>query len=134
MEPVRLPLTVMSTHNDMFGHVNHTRYLEFMEWARFAWAASLGCPLPEMVRDQGVGPAIIRAQLSFRRECRLGDELVATVQPVSARRGIGRLHQDIYDARTDERVCEAEMSFVMLDLVARRAVALPSFFLDQLRG
>jgi len=79
-----LPVTVMSTHIDMFGHVNHTRYLEYMEWARFAWAAHLGMPLPELVRDEGIGPAIIRATLSFRRECRLGDELLVTVRVVSA--------------------------------------------------
>ncbi|MDP2316989.1 MAG: thioesterase family protein [Pseudomonadota bacterium] len=127
-----LPITVMSTHIDMFGHVNHTRYLEYMEWARFAWAAALGVPLPELVRDQGIGPAIIRAQLSFRRECRLGDELVVTVRALSARRGIGRLHQDIVDRRTDERVCDAEMAFVMLDLATRKAVPLPAFFLEQL--
>ncbi len=127
-----LPLTVMSSHIDMFGHVNHTRYLEFMEWARFAWAADLGVPLPELVRDEGIGPAIIRAQVAFRRECRLGDELLVTVRPLSARRGIGRLHQDIHDTRTNERVCDAEMTFVMLDLTTRRAVPLPAFFLDQL--
>jgi thioesterase-3 len=127
-----LPVTVMSTHIDMFGHVNHTRYLEYMEWARFAWAAHLGTPLPELVRDQGVGPAIIRATLSFRRECRLGDELLVTVRAVSARRGIGRLHQDIVDRHSGERVCDAEMAFVMLDLGTRKAVPLPPFFLTQL--
>ncbi|MDP2308018.1 MAG: thioesterase family protein [Pseudomonadota bacterium] len=127
-----LPVTVMSSHIDMFGHVNHTRYLEYMEWARFAWAAHLGVPLPELVRDEGIGPAIIRAALSFRRECRLGDELLVTVRVVSARRGIGRLHQDIVDRHTNERVCDAEMAFVMLDLATRKAVPLPAFFLDQL--
>ncbi len=127
-----LPVTVMSTHIDMFGHVNHTRYLEYMEWARFAWAAHFGNPLPELIRDQGIGPAIIRANLNFRRECRLGDELLVTASAVSARRGIGRIHQAIRDTRTDELVCDAEMSFVMLDLAARKAVSLPAFFLDQL--
>lgn len=127
-----LRITVMSTHIDMFGHVNHTRYLEYMEWARFAWAAHHGFPLPELVRDQGIGPAIIRANLNFRRECMLGDELLVTAKAMSSRRGIGRIHQEIHDVRTNERVCDAEMMFVMLDLKARKAVPMPKFFLDQL--
>jgi YbgC/YbaW family acyl-CoA thioester hydrolase len=127
-----LPVTVQSTHIDMFGHVNHTRYLEYMEWARFAWAAHHGVPLPELIRDQGMGPAILRAQLQFRRECRMGDSLLVTARALSARRGIGRIHQSIADTRTGELVCEAEMTFVMLDLTTRKAVPLPAFFLDQL--
>ena len=127
-----LPLTVMSTHIDMFGHVNHTRYPEYMEWARFAWAAHHGHPLPELIREQGIGPAIIQAQLRFRRECRLGDTLLVTARAVSARRGIGRIHQAILDTRTDALVCEGELSFVMLDLHARKALPLPAFFLEQL--
>ncbi len=127
-----LPITVMSSHIDMFGHVNHTRYLEYMEWARFAWAAHAGVPLPELIRDKGIGPAIIRVNLVFRRECRLGDALVVTARALSARRGIGRVEQSITDTRTGERVCDAELTFVMLDLVARKAVPLPEFFLQQI--
>ncbi|MFN7145245.1 MAG: acyl-CoA thioesterase [Myxococcota bacterium] len=127
-----LRVSVMSTHIDMFGHVNHTRYLEYMEWARFAWAAHHGFPLPELIRDQGIGPAIIRANLNFRRECKLGDELLVTARAVSVRRGIGRIHQEIRDARTDERVCDGELMFVMMDLAARKAVPMPRFFLDRL--
>jgi thioesterase-3 len=122
-------VVVQSTHIDMFGHVNHTRYLEFFEWARFDWARHHGFPLPELIRDHHVGPAILRAQLHFRRECRLGDELLVTAAAHSARRGIGRIHQTIRKVETGEEVCEAEMSFVMLDLVERRAVPLPAQFL-----
>jgi thioesterase-3 len=127
-----LRVAVMSTHIDMFGHVNHTRYLEYMEWARFAWAVHHENPLPDLIRDQGIGPAIIKAQLNFRRECKLGDELLVTARAASARRGIGRVYQSIVDVRTNELVCDGELAFVMLDLRARKAVALPAFFLDQL--
>lgn len=124
-----LRVDVMSTHIDMFGHVNHTRYLEYMEWARFAWAEHHGFPIPRMVTEQRVGPAILRAQLQFRRECVMGDTLLVTARAVSARRGIGRIHQSLVDTRTDEVVCEGELTFVMLDLTARRAAPLPDPFL-----
>ncbi|MFO0000468.1 MAG: acyl-CoA thioesterase, partial [bacterium] len=110
------------------------RYLEYKEWALFAWAAHFENPLPELIRDQGIGPAIIKAQLNFRRECKLGDELLVTARAVSARRGIGRIYQSIHDVRADALVCDGELSFVMIDLHARKAVPLPSFFLDQIEG
>jgi YbgC/YbaW family acyl-CoA thioester hydrolase len=126
-----LTLTVPSSHIDMFGHVNHARYLEYFEWARFAWAEHGQSPIPQMVRD-GFGPAILRADVRYRRECVYGDELHVSVEPLSARRDIGRLRQVITRTRDGEVVAIAEMTFVMIDLVARKATKLPALFLAQL--
>lgn len=126
-----ITLRVPSSHIDMFGHCNHTHYLEYMEWARFAWATHSGTPIVEMVKN-GVGPAILRADVRYRRECLYDDELHVSVEPVSARRDIGRLRQVITRTRDGEIVCEAELAFVMLDLVERKATGLPAHFLAQL--
>ena len=127
-----LPVTVRSSHIDMFGHVNHTCYLEFMEWARFAWAEHGGKPIPEMVERERMGPAILRADVRYRKECRLGDELHVTVEPISARRQIGRLRQRVIHLASGEVACEAELAFVMMNLDERKAVDLPPLFLDYL--
>lgn len=126
-----LLVRVPSSHIDMFGHCNHARYLEYMEWARFAWAAHSGCPIPVMVQN-GRGPAILRADVRYRRECVYDDELLVTVEPISARRGIGRLRQVLTRTSDGEVVCDGELTFVMLDLVARKATTLPPEFLAQL--
>jgi YbgC/YbaW family acyl-CoA thioester hydrolase len=123
-----LRVVVQSTHIDMFGHVNHTCYLEYMEWARFAWAEHHGFPIPKMVAEEHMGPAILRVQIQYRRECRLGDELLVTASALSARRQIGRIRQTITDVRTGELACDAELTFVMMDLHARKAVPLPDEF------
>lgn len=124
---------MQSTHVDMFGHVNHTRYLEYMEWCRFDWAKWHGFPIDTMVRDAHVGPALLRVQIQYRRECRLGDRLRVTAAAVSARRQIGVVHQEIWNRVTEELVCEAEISFVMMDLRERKAVDLPPAFLAEVR-
>ena len=49
---------------------------------------------------------------------------MVTVQPLSARRGIGKLQQEVW--KGEELCLEAEMSFVMFDLKARKALELPS--------
>ena len=123
---------VQSSHVDMFGHLNHTKYLEFMEWARFAWAAHAGSPIDQMITRDRVGPAILRVNIQYRRECKLGDRLLVTVEPQSKRRAIGVLRQVLTDTRTDERVCEAELTFVMLDMDTRKVAPLPAIFLATL--
>lgn len=127
-----LEVEVQSTHVDMFGHLNHTRYLEYMEWSRFAWSAYSGFPIDEMIVRARVGPAILRVNIQYRRECRLGDRLHVSVEPHGRRRAIGLVNQVITDVRTGERVCEAELAFVMLNLDSRKAAPLPQAFLDLL--
>lgn len=127
-----IDVVVQSSHVDMFGHVNHTCYLEFMEWCRFSWAAHHGFPLPEMIEKRRIAPAILRVQIQFRKECRHGDRLRVTAEPLSARRGIGRIKQEIWRVTGDgaeELVSDAELTFVMLNLDTRTAEGLPAEFL-----
>lgn len=128
-----ITVTVQSSHVDMFGHVNHTRYLEYMEWCRFAWSDHHGFPIPRMVADDRVGPAVLRVQVQFRRECRYGETLRVRAEALSARRMIGRLRQTIHavlpDGADGDLVCDAELTFVMLNLDTRKAAPLRPEFL-----
>lgn len=125
-----LDVEVQSSHIDMFGHLNHTRYLEFMEWGRFAWSEFHGFPIPQMIAEQGVGPAVVRVHVSYRRECRFGDKLRVHAQAWSARRQIGIIRQEIWDTGTNERVSDAEITFVMMNLHTRKAAPLPESFIE----
>lgn len=128
-----IEVTVQSSHVDMFGHVNHTCYLEFMEWCRFAWAEHFGFPIPEMIQRERVAPAILRVQIQFRRECRYGDKLRVGARPLSARRDIGRIKQEIWRRSAEgaeELVCDAELTFVMMNLDTRTATTLPQAFVE----
>ncbi len=127
-----LVVVVQSSHVDMFGHLNHTCYLEFMEWSRFGYAAHHGFPIPEMIARDRVAPAVLRVQIQYRRECRYGDTLRVTAEAISARRQIGRVAQRIYavgpDGADGELVADAELTFVMMNLDTRRAAPLPAAF------
>lgn len=126
MEPFPgLPLSVQPHHIDMFGHMSHTAYLQMMETARFAWAAHVGTPLPQMIEVERRGPVLVKVELRYRRECRMGDEVLVTVRPVASQRRLGRLHQSVVLVGTGEVACEGELTFAMIDLDRRRPVALP---------
>jgi thioesterase-3 len=128
-----LDVCVHSSHVDMFGHVNHTRYLEYMEWCRFAWADHHGFPIPAMIERDRVAPAILRVQIQYRRECRYGDRLRVRAEALSARRMIGRIKQTIHailpDGSDGELVADAELTFVMLNIDTRKASPLVPMFL-----
>lgn len=127
-----IEVEVQSTQVDMFGHLNHTKYLEFMEWCRFAWAAAEGFPIPEMIARERVGPAVLRVDVRYRREARLGDRLHVSVEPLSRRRAIGILRQVVTDVASGLVAAEAELSFVMIDLDTRTVAPLPDAFLRTL--
>ncbi len=123
-----LPVTVRSSHIDMFGHVNHTAYLHFMEWARFAWAEHVGTPIPTLIERDRMGPALLKVAVRYRRECLLGDDLLVTVEPLMARRQLGRLRQTVIRQEDGVVACEAELTFAMLDLDTRTVRDMPAFF------
>lgn len=120
-----LPIIVRSSHIDMFGHVSHMAWLEFMEWARFAWADHIGLPIDRLMATERMGPAIFKLEVRYRQEGRLGDALRVSVEPISADRRLGRLRQEVRREATGELCCEAEMSFVMIDLDTRRPRPMP---------
>ncbi|MCK6503997.1 acyl-CoA thioesterase [Myxococcota bacterium] len=124
-----LDVTVRSSHVDLFGHVSHMAWLEFMEWARFAWAEHVGAPIPVMIARDRLGPALVKLEVRYRQEGRLGDQLRVTVEPVSADRRLGRLRQEARRQPGGELCCEAEMTFVMIDLDTRRPRPLPAGWL-----
>jgi thioesterase-3 len=127
-----IEVEVRSSHIDMFGHMNHTCYLEFMEWARFAWCEQGGAPIPRMIAEERIGPAILQVDIRYRKECRLGDRLRITAEPLSARRRIGRLRQEVIHVASGEIAADATLAFVMLNLDTRTAADLPPLFLAQL--
>ncbi len=59
---------------DSFGHVNHAVYLQYFEYARFEALAAGGFGLHEL-RRRGEGVHVVRVEVDYRRESRLGDEL-----------------------------------------------------------
>lgn len=67
-------LEVRSYELDAFGHVNHAVYLNYFEYARFRFLEAAGFPPAEiMERDQGIH--VVRVEVDYRRELRLGDPL-----------------------------------------------------------
>lgn len=60
---------------DALGHANHAVFLNYFEQARFAALEQAGLPPSEFGR-QGWAVYVVRVEVEYRREVRLGEELV----------------------------------------------------------
>jgi YbgC/YbaW family acyl-CoA thioester hydrolase len=67
--------SVRSYELDSFGHMNHAVFLNWFEQARFDAFEQAGFPIPQL-QANGWGIYVVRLQIEYLKEARLGDELV----------------------------------------------------------
>ena len=92
------PFRVRSYELDSLGHLNHAVYLNYLEQARFDALAAGGFPI-ETMQTRGWGVHVVRIEVDYRRECRLGDRLVARTAVQSFRNTSMTIHQALYRFR-----------------------------------
>jgi YbgC/YbaW family acyl-CoA thioester hydrolase len=66
---------VRSYELDSFGHMNHAVFLNWFEQARFDAFEQGGFPIPE-IQARGGGIYVVRLEIEYLKEARLGDEIV----------------------------------------------------------
>ena len=121
-----MPVTqikVRGYHEDRFGHVNHARYLELLEEARWADFEARGLDI-RFFKEQGIFPVVFRLTISYRRPAGAGDVLnISTEVKRSGRRKIVLVQEARFD--TSDEVCiEAEISVVFIGEATGRPISL----------
>lgn len=66
---------VRSYELDSFGHANHAVFLNWLEYGRFQALAHAGFPYAEIVA-RGWGIYVVRIEVDYLREARLGERLL----------------------------------------------------------
>jgi len=118
----RLDIEVRSTELDAMAHVNNAKYLEYLEWGRFAWLEQSALGLDFYGRG-GLGTVIVNINIDYRSEATLGDRLRIETRLVALGRSSLRIAQTIYKAETV--VCDATITAVIFDTTRRESVAIP---------
>lgn len=67
-------VVVRSYELDSFGHLNHAVYLNYFEFARFDAFTQAGFP-PERLLADGVGIHVVRVEVDYLAEGRLGQHM-----------------------------------------------------------
>ena len=87
-----LPITVVAFETDFGGVVSNTRYLEYIERARYALLHAAGFKITRMWEEHGVMPVVRRVQVDYLGFARHEDALEIEAQTGQAARSSAELH------------------------------------------
>ncbi len=117
-------IEVRSYELDSFGHVNHAVFLNYLEHARFDLLRAGGLP-PESLPGRGWGVYVVRLEIEYLKEARVGDRLLIRTRAVEFRRTSLVLAQEVLLAeRPDVRLAEARVTAVWVG-ADRRPMRIP---------
>lgn len=116
-------LDIRSYELDAFGHVNHAVYLNYFEQARFE-ALEQGDFSLASLGKKGWGIHVVRVEVDYRRELRLGDGILIRTWVEEWRKTSMLIGQDARHAESGDLVAEAKVTAVWIG-PDRRPMRIP---------
>ena len=113
-------IRISEAHLDSFGHLNHARYFELFEQARWDIITERGFGI-DVIRRTKTGPVILEASAKFMRELAPREAIIIRSELISYDRKIGKMRQQMVKADGDI-ACEATFVFGLFDLEKRRLI------------
>ena len=114
------PIAISESQLDSFGHLNHARYFELFEQARWDIITERGFGI-ETIRQTKTGPVILEVNVRFMRELAPRESGRHPQRADLVRTKVGKFRQQIVKA--DGGVaCDAVFSFGLFDIERRRLV------------
>ncbi len=108
-----ITIKIRGYHLDMYGHVNHARYLEFLEEARWSFIEQV-MPISEFEK-KGFAFVVVNININYRQPALLDYILEIRTEMVKLGGKSAKIHQEIYRAESDQRIADADITFVAID-------------------
>lgn len=127
----RVTLRVRGYHLDGYGHVNNARYLEFLEEGRWGYFDDR----PDLARHFASGdPALVAVNLNinYRQAAVAGDDLEVLTRIADLSSRSARMYQEIRRIGDGKQIADADLTFVLLDVRAKQAMAIEGEILKAL--
>jgi YbgC/YbaW family acyl-CoA thioester hydrolase len=110
---------------DLFGHVNHVVFVQYMQEAAIEACTHLGFP-PDWFRDRGVGWVVRRLTIRYLAQLSYGEEIEVNTW-VSQMRGVRSVREyDLIRVRDGARVARGRAEWIYID----RKTSMPTRFPD----
>ena len=120
----KLEIPVRSTEIDFLGHVNNTKYLDYMQWGREDWYMQAGMTFDRML-EQKIGTVIANINIDYLSACYMGEILVIETEPVESGNTSFTMRQDIYKKDTGKEVSKSKVTVVFIDMDTEKSTPIP---------
>jgi len=100
-------LRVRSYELDSFDHVNHAVFLNWFEQARFEALEQGGLPV-DVLSSMGLAVVVVRIEVDYRAEARLGDRVVVRTRVGDVRKTSMTLQQEAVRVEADDAAGAAD--------------------------
>lgn len=124
----RTPIKVRGYHIDLYGHVNNARYLEFLEEARWNFLEQQA--EIDYLMSSGLGLAVVNVNINFRRGAFMGEEIEILTELTKIGNKSALIQQKIVLKGTDTLIADADITFVVTDQKAQKAVIFEGKLLE----
>jgi len=105
-------ITIRGYHLDAYQHVNNARYLEFLEEARWQYFDNISNTAYKKMK---ISFFIVNTNINYRLPATLGDVINITTEIERIGNTSMTFAQKIYIDGTEKLVCDATITFVILD-------------------
>jgi thioesterase-3 len=110
----KITIKARGYHADGYGHVNHARYLEFLEEARWSYCEENGI-IKRLFSAKGISHAVVGITINYRRSATPGDSILIVTGVLKKGKRSFTMGQRVYLGETDTLVVDAEVTNVLLD-------------------
>ena len=118
----QISIKIRGYHLDMYGHVNHARYLEFLEEARWSFIEQ-AMPITEFEK-KGFAFVVVNININYRQPALLDYILEIRTEMVKLGSKSAKIHQEIFRAGSDQRIADADITFVAIDSSTNQVLLL----------
>ncbi len=115
-------IRVRGYHCDFYGHLNHARYLELLEEARWSYLEDR-MDLQDW-KEKNLGIVIASLTINYRRPAPVDTVLEIHSTPGGLGAKTGVINQEMINQATGKRVADAAVTFAVIDIRTGRAVPL----------
>ncbi len=108
----RIEIKVRGYHTDVFGHVNHARYIEFMEEGRWDYFEKNN--LLELFA-RGINHAVVNININYYREAKIGEVLRIETEIKETKERSFIIKQNIYSGNNSSPITSADFTEVFTE-------------------
>ena len=115
-------IRIRGYHCDFYGHLNHARYLELLEEARWSYLEGRMDLADWAKRNRGI--VVASLTINYRRPAPVDIvlDIHSTMKEINTRTGV--IHQEMINQATGKVLADADVTFAVIDTTTGRAVPL----------